>query len=158
MGEEDVFITSSYRKKMEEHEHWAREEEEQTMRREVEEEGHEIEGEGGAGWQWGTSCSASSGVVVGEGDVVCKLPRKEDRGGEMMGKGGRGTDDEMHWHASLRWVKKMEDVKKELDEGDLDLEDDILDAGEKGILCLDMTQHVSPQIQFIDAIACSRYW
>jgi hypothetical protein len=37
------------------------------MRREVEEEGCKIKGEGGAGWQWGTSCSASLGVAVGKG-------------------------------------------------------------------------------------------
>ncbi len=39
------------------------------MRRKVEEEGQEIVGEGGAGWRWGTSCSASLGVAVGEGDM-----------------------------------------------------------------------------------------
>ncbi len=31
------------------------------MRREVEEEGHKIEGEGGVGWQWGALCSALLG-------------------------------------------------------------------------------------------------
>jgi hypothetical protein len=56
-----MFIASSHRKNMEERERWAREEEEQTMRREVEEKGRKIEGEGGAGWQWGASCLASLG-------------------------------------------------------------------------------------------------
>ncbi len=51
-----------------------------------------------------------------------------------MGKGGGGMDDETHWHASLNWAKKMEDVEKELDEADLDLEDEILDADEGGTL------------------------
>jgi hypothetical protein len=66
VGEGDMFVASSHRKKMEEQERWAREEDERTMRREVEEEGRNIEREGGAGWRWGTSCSVSSGVAVGE--------------------------------------------------------------------------------------------
>jgi hypothetical protein len=41
----------------------------------------------------------------------------------------------------------MEDVEKELDKEDLDLEDEILDAGEGGILCLDTAQHVGLPIQ-----------
>jgi hypothetical protein len=41
---------------MKEQEQWAREEEEWRMIRKVEEEGCKIEGEGGAGWQSGTSC------------------------------------------------------------------------------------------------------
>jgi hypothetical protein len=28
-----------------------------------------MQGEGGVGWQWGTLCSASSGVAVGGGDM-----------------------------------------------------------------------------------------
>jgi hypothetical protein len=28
-----------------------------------------MQGEGGVGWQWGTSCSALSGVAVGGGDM-----------------------------------------------------------------------------------------
>jgi hypothetical protein len=63
------------------------------MRREVEEEGHNIEGEGGAGWRWGTSRSVSSALAMGEGDF-CRLPRKEDGGAGTKGKGGGGTDDE----------------------------------------------------------------
>jgi hypothetical protein len=39
------------------------------MRRKVEEEGRKIKGEGGAGWQWETSCSVLLGVAVGEGDM-----------------------------------------------------------------------------------------
>ncbi len=39
------------------------------MRGKVEEEGHEIKEEGGAGWQWGTSCSVLLGVAVGERDM-----------------------------------------------------------------------------------------
>jgi hypothetical protein len=60
------------------------------------------------------------------------------------------------WHASLGWAKKMEDVEKELDEEDLDLEDKILDAGEGGIWCLDMTQHVGPPIQCMSMDTCKR--
>ncbi len=51
VGEGDMFVPSSHGKKMKEREQWAREEEEWMMRREVEEEGHKIEGEGGAGWR-----------------------------------------------------------------------------------------------------------
>ncbi len=54
---------------MGEWERWVREEEEQKMRHEVEENGRKIEGEAGWRWQGGTSCSASSGVAVGEGDM-----------------------------------------------------------------------------------------
>ncbi len=50
----------------------------------------------------------------------------------------------------------MEDVEKELDEEDLDLEDEILDAGEGGILCLDMSQHVGPPIQCMSMGICKR--
>ncbi len=39
------------------------------MRLKVEEEGRKIEGEGGAGWRWGTLCSALLGVAVGGGDI-----------------------------------------------------------------------------------------
>jgi hypothetical protein len=39
------------------------------MRREIKEEGREIKGEGGVGWRWGTSCSASVGGALGEGDM-----------------------------------------------------------------------------------------
>ncbi len=74
---------------MEEWEQWAREEEERTMRREVEEEGRKIKGEGGAGWQWRTSCSALLGVAVGEGDVVHEPPLKEDGGEGNDGQGRR---------------------------------------------------------------------
>jgi hypothetical protein len=62
----------------------------------------------------------------------------------------------MCWHASLGWAKKMEDVKKVFDEEDLDLEDEILDAGEGGISCLDMTQHVGPPIQCMSMDICKR--
>jgi hypothetical protein len=41
---------------------------------------------------------------------------------ETMGKGGGGTNNEMRWYTSLGWARKMEDVKKELDEEDLDLQ------------------------------------
>ncbi len=52
---------------------------------------------------------------------------------ETMGKGGGGTNNEMLWHTSLGWAKKIEDVKKELDEEDLfrRLDDDCL-ASKKG--------------------------
>jgi hypothetical protein len=33
-------------------------------------EGGGTQGEGGVGWQWGTLCSALSGVAVGEGDMI----------------------------------------------------------------------------------------
>jgi hypothetical protein len=46
---EGMFVVSNG-KKMEEQEGWVREEEEWKLRREVEEDGHEIEGE--VGWQW----------------------------------------------------------------------------------------------------------
>ncbi len=93
---------------------------------------------------------------MGEEDVVCKLPQKEDGGVGTMGKGGGGTINETHWHASLGWAKKMKDVKKEFDEEEIDLEDEILDAGEGGILCLDMIQHVDPPIQFMSMDICER--
>jgi hypothetical protein len=48
----------------------------------------------------------------------------------------------------------MEDVEKELDKEDLDLEDEILDAGEGG--CLDMTQEVGPPIQCMSMDICKR--
>ncbi len=54
VGEGDMFVASSHRKKMKEQEQWEREEKEGMMRCKVEEEGRKIEGEGGAGWQWGT--------------------------------------------------------------------------------------------------------
>ncbi len=58
----------NHRKKIDEWEQWARKEEEWTMRCEVEEEGRKIKGEGGAGWQWGASCLASSEELAhGEG-------------------------------------------------------------------------------------------
>ncbi len=63
------------------------------MRRKVEEEGSKIEGEGGAGWQWGTSCSLLPELAVGEADVCC-LPWKENGGAGTMSKIGGGTDDE----------------------------------------------------------------
>ncbi len=93
---------------------------------------------------------------MGEGDVVCKLPQKEDEGVGTTGKGGGETNNETRWHASLGWTKKMEDVEKELDEVDLDFEDEILDAGEEGISCLDMTQHVGPSIQCMSMDICKR--
>jgi hypothetical protein len=60
------------------------------------------------------------------------------------------------WHASLIWAKKMEDVEKELDEEDLDLEDEILGADEGEFSCLDMTQHVGPPIQCMSMDICKR--
>jgi hypothetical protein len=61
-----MFVVSSHGKKMKEQKQWVREEEERMMRREVEEEGHKIKGEGGAGWRWGILCLVLSGVAVGE--------------------------------------------------------------------------------------------
>jgi hypothetical protein len=68
----------SHGKKMDEQECWAREKEEWTMRRKVEEEGCKIKGQAGWQWQWGTSCSASLGVVVREEDMfVANSHRKK---------------------------------------------------------------------------------
>ncbi len=47
------------------------------MRCEVEKVGCKIEGEGGAGWQWVTLCSASLEVAVGKG--ICSLQAPMER-------------------------------------------------------------------------------
>jgi hypothetical protein len=103
VGKGDVFVTSFHGKKMEEGEQWAREEEERTMRCEVEEEGRKIKGEGGAGWQWGTSCSASLGVAVGERDVVCKPPQKK-----RWRRGKQWAREEEEW--TMRHVARFLDL------------------------------------------------
>jgi hypothetical protein len=63
------------------------------MRHKVEEEGCKIEGEGGAGWQLGTSCSASKGVALGKGICLSQAPMerrwRSGNDGQGMRRNGR---------------------------------------------------------------------